>query len=193
MERKRQRGSKVRGSSISRNISKGMASLWKGCVNLFCSQVGRWGWDDWVASQTQWTWVWVNSWSWWWSGRPSVLQSMGSQRVGHDWVNWTELRIRLSLCELKKGTLIYSQAEGQGPLRQAIMIIITKATKSKSKKQFPICNQNWLLPATTGGDAGHHVPKKTLRGSFPHHLPWNGVDSPPLNACRKILFKKKLF
>ena len=42
MERKRQWGSKVRGSSISRNISKGMASLWKGCVNLFCSQVGRW-------------------------------------------------------------------------------------------------------------------------------------------------------
>ena len=38
---------------------------------------------------TQWTWVWVNSRSWWWTGRPAVLQSMGSQRVGHDWV--TEL------------------------------------------------------------------------------------------------------
>ena len=28
---------------------------------------------------------------WWWTGKPSVLQSMGSQRVGHDWVpelNW---------------------------------------------------------------------------------------------------------
>ena len=23
------------------------------------------GWDDWMASPTQWTWVWVNSWSWW--------------------------------------------------------------------------------------------------------------------------------
>ena len=23
--------------------------------------------------------------SWWWTGRPGVLQSMGSQRVGHDW------------------------------------------------------------------------------------------------------------
>ena len=30
------------------------------------------------------TWVWVNSRSWWWSGGPVVLQSMGSQRVGHD-------------------------------------------------------------------------------------------------------------
>ena len=28
--------------------------------------------------------VWVNSGSWWWIGRPRVLQSMGSQRVGHD-------------------------------------------------------------------------------------------------------------
>ena len=49
------------------------------------------GWDGWMASPTQWTWVWVNSRSWWWTWRPGVLQSMGSQRVGHDWVNWTEL------------------------------------------------------------------------------------------------------
>ena len=49
------------------------------------------GWDDWMASVTQWTWVWVNSRSWWWTVRPGVLQSVGSQRVGHDWVNWTEL------------------------------------------------------------------------------------------------------
>ena len=34
----------------------------------------------------------VNSGSWWWTGRPGVLQFMGSQRVGHDWateMNWT--------------------------------------------------------------------------------------------------------
>jgi len=33
-----------------------------------------------------------NSRSWWWTGRPGVLWSMGSQRVGHDWateLNWT--------------------------------------------------------------------------------------------------------
>ena len=38
-----------------------------------------------MASPTLWTWVWVNSGSWWWTGRPGVLQSMGSQIVGHDW------------------------------------------------------------------------------------------------------------
>ena len=51
------------------------------------------GWDGWMASPTQWTWVWVNSGSWWWTGKPGVLQSMGLQRVGHDWataLNWTE-------------------------------------------------------------------------------------------------------
>ena len=40
---------------------------------------------------TQWTWVWVSSRSWWWTGRPGVMQYMGSQRDGHDWVtelNW---------------------------------------------------------------------------------------------------------
>ena len=42
-----------------------------------------------MASLIQWTWVWVNSGSWWWTGRPGVLQFMGSQRVGHNWV--TEL------------------------------------------------------------------------------------------------------
>jgi len=54
------------------------------------------GWDSWMASLTQWTWGWVNSWSWWWTGRPAVLKSMGSQRVGHDWVtelNWKQTSI----------------------------------------------------------------------------------------------------
>ena len=42
--------------------------------------------------------VWVNSKSWWWTGRPSVLQSMGSQRVGHDWpteLNWSFINVQL--------------------------------------------------------------------------------------------------
>ena len=53
-------------------------------------------WDGWMASPARWTWVWVNSGSWWWTGRPGVLQFMGSQRVGHDWateLNWTELKM----------------------------------------------------------------------------------------------------
>ena len=43
------------------------------------------GWVGWMTSQTPWIWVWESSWSWWWTGKPGVLQSMGSQRVSHDW------------------------------------------------------------------------------------------------------------
>ena len=53
------------------------------------------GWDGWMASLTRWTWVWVNSGSWWWTVWPSVLQSMGKQRVRHDWateLNWTKCK-----------------------------------------------------------------------------------------------------
>ena len=49
------------------------------------------GWNSWMASPSQWTWVWGSSRSWWWTGKPGVLQFMGSQRVWHDWVNWTKL------------------------------------------------------------------------------------------------------
>ena len=77
--------------------------------DLFCSSIYKYlregdnrGWDDWMASLTQWTWVWVNSGSWWWTGRPGVLRFMGSQRVGHDWateLNWlTGILIHCFLC-----------------------------------------------------------------------------------------------
>ena len=63
------------------------------------------GWHHW------WTRVWVNSGSWWWTGRPGVLQFMGSQRVRHDWateLNWiftTTLSTRyffVSILQMKK-------------------------------------------------------------------------------------------
>ena len=55
-------------------------------------------WDGWMASPTQWKWVWVSSESWWWTGRLGMLQSMGSQRVGHNWateLNWKVIIITL--------------------------------------------------------------------------------------------------
>ena len=47
-------------------------------------------WDGSMASLTQWTWIWAKSGSWWWTGKPGLLQSMGSQ----SWTqlsNWTQL------------------------------------------------------------------------------------------------------
>ena len=50
------------------------------------------GWQ--MASPTWWTWLWASSRLWWWTGKTGMLQSMGLQRVGHNWateVIWTEL------------------------------------------------------------------------------------------------------
>ena len=50
------------------------------------------GWAGWMASPTQWTWVWVTP----GVGDAGALQSIGSQRVRHDWaterLKWTEQR-----------------------------------------------------------------------------------------------------
>ena len=42
------------------------------------------GWDGWMASPTQWIWVWANSGRQWRTGKPGVLQLIGSQRIVHD-------------------------------------------------------------------------------------------------------------
>ena len=46
------------------------------------------GWDDWMASSMQRAWVWVGSGSWWWTGKPGVLQSVGSDTT--EPLNWTD-------------------------------------------------------------------------------------------------------
>ena len=55
------------------------------------------GWDGSMASPAQSTWVWASSGNWWRTGKLEVLQSMGSQRVGHSWVtevNWKEITLK---------------------------------------------------------------------------------------------------
>ena len=57
----------------------------------------RRGLDGWMASATEWTWVGISSGSSWCTGKPGVLQSMGLQRVRHDWaneLNWTLFHYR---------------------------------------------------------------------------------------------------
>ena len=45
---------------------------------------GDGGWASWMASPTRWTWVWANSGRQWRTGKPGVLQSTGSQTLGHN-------------------------------------------------------------------------------------------------------------
>ena len=61
---------------------------------------GMTGWDGCMASLTQLSWVWEKSGRWWWTGRPGMLQSIGLQRVGHNWVtelNWTDWRLYICI------------------------------------------------------------------------------------------------
>ena len=48
--------------------------------------------SDSMSSSAQWTWVWANSGRWWRTGKPGVLQSMGSQRVEHNWATEQQMR-----------------------------------------------------------------------------------------------------
>ena len=79
------------GHLMRRTDSLDIRPCWE---RLRAKEGGSRGWEGWMASPTQWTWVWANSGSWWWTGRPGVLQSMGSQRAGHSWTKAT-----INLCE----------------------------------------------------------------------------------------------
>ena len=83
------------------------------------------GWDGWMASPTQWTWIWASSGSWWWTGKPGVLQFMGSQWIGHNWAtelnSWPFTRVLqvdppLSIWRLT--TIILKDWNEHCPLRQ---------------------------------------------------------------------------
>ena len=65
------------------------------------------GWDGQMASLTQWTSVWINSRSWWRTGRPGILQSMGSQSQTQ-LSDWTEL-----LLGRKAIATLYSMLKGR--------------------------------------------------------------------------------
>ena len=49
------------------------------------------GQDGWMASLTEWTLVRARSGRWWRTGMARVLQSTGSQRIGHNWVTEKQL------------------------------------------------------------------------------------------------------
>ena len=77
------------------------------------------GWDGWMASTTQWTWVWVNSGKWWWTGRPDMLQSMGSQIVGHDGatvLNRMVSNVEFCSCDCWPFILIFGEISYSSPL-----------------------------------------------------------------------------
>ena len=106
------------------------------------------GWDGRMASLTRWTWVWVNFKSWWWTGTPGVLWSMGSQRVGHDWVT-----------ELNGTETIGDQAGNKHELRLKCIVTITQWLAARALKTFHL--HSCFLAASLGASyfiCGTHSP-----------------------------------
>ena len=80
------------GHLIQRTDSEKTLMLWK--IEGGRRRRDNRGWDGWMESPTQWTRFWVSSGNWWQTGKPGLLQSIGSQRVRHHWVtdlNWIYL------------------------------------------------------------------------------------------------------
>ena len=99
------------------------------------------GWDDWMASLTLWTWVWASS-SWWWTERPVMLQSMESQRGGHDWA--TELTDWCHIGVTKK-SLIHDHVSSTSKL------LLLSSTQSR-----PQCSMVKISPFVGRVSGSHH-------------------------------------
>ena len=63
-------------------------------------EAGGRGWDGWIASLTQWIWIWADSGRQWRTGKPGVLQSMGSQRI-RQLSNWRTIVLKARHLSLK--------------------------------------------------------------------------------------------
>ena len=84
------------------------------------------GWDGWMASPIQWTWVWANSGGYWKTGKPGVLESMGSQR--DTWLSeWTTASLR---AEETQGSLAASGYREWGVIRWGLTSSSHQFTRS---------------------------------------------------------------
>ena len=86
------------------------------------------GWDGWMASLTQRTWVWASSGREWRTGKPGVLWSTGSQRVGRNWETKQQQGLK---------NIILTNVDSRGKC------LIT-ASQTPSGPVFSLCRwQNW--------------------------------------------------
>ena len=156
------------------------------------------GWDSWMASPTRWTRVWASSGSWQWTGRPGVLRSMGSQRVGLDWAAGLNVELFSVPCALfPKGrvglnTDTHWPCPSQGPV-----------TKNAQKRSRPQDSKAWAGSQAAECDrvagvagAGKSVqtralcpgvPTATPRGAEPATVKSVGPDPPSASHSKSLL------
>ena len=86
----------------------------------------------------QWTWTWANSRRWRGTERPGMLQSIGSQRVGHDWAT-EQYHVYINVLICMKYTPKYSVVMGH-----QISSLISNGS-GKRRSLFCICNSYLCL------------------------------------------------
>ena len=94
-----------------------------------------------MASLTQWIWVWANSRQWWWTGRPGVLQSMGSQELDTtEWLNWLKITVDADCSHEIRRHLLLGRKAMTNPDRLLKCRDITLLTKVHTVKAmvFPV-------------------------------------------------------
>ena len=113
----------------------------------------------------------VSSRSRWWTGMPGVLQSIGSQRVRHDWVtelNWTK-RFTVYFCKGRQ-----KEGGNLGRVRMVIMyfFFFNMRFPGGSDSKESACNAGDLgsIPGLGRSPGGWHG--NPLQYSWPGEFPW---------------------
>ena len=131
-------------------------------------------WEGWMASWTWWTWAWVSSRSWWWTGKPGVLQYMGSQRVGHNWateLNWLHLKIspwiaQWPLQDIVSQIVTWPARSNQSILKEISPGCSLEGLKLKLKLQYFVwpphaktwlIGKDWCWEGLRAGGEGHDI------------------------------------
>lgn len=105
------------------------------------------GGDGWiVTSMTQWIRTWANSGRQQGTGRPGVLQSMGLQRVGHDWLTEQQERVCWTTW---LSFLIFWVLSMQFSIRAEPVYITTKRTQNFHMGSWDA--SRWKIPQTREG------------------------------------------
>ena len=154
--------------------------------------------DGWMASPTQWTWVWVDSGSWWWTGRPGVLQSMGSQRIRHGWateLNFFENRQHTLMLVLTYNGWCYNEGlvydsyflSGKLRIRDILVTIkVTWAVVLQSLHRVQLCQP--MDCSAPGFLVLHHLPEFTQT-----HVRWVGDAIQHLVLYHPLLLPPSIF
>ena len=121
------------------------------------------GWDGWMASPTRWTWVWASSGIWWWTGKAGVLQSMGSQRIGHDWATELNWEAKCNQQKHKKKWLAHVTWKS----KRVVLISGTAGSKGSNAVIYIFSFLGSWLPfsASSDKDMLHITAKMTTSGS----------------------------